>query len=48
MACPVQANKARPANIQSTLPSKLTVVIDVLEGFVDMSAVIGLVAETCW
>lgn len=48
MACPVQANKARPANIQSILPSRLTVVIDVLEAFMDMSAVTGLVEEIRW
>jgi len=45
MVCPVQANKARPASIQSVLPSKLTVAIDVLEAFVDMIAVTGLVEE---
>ncbi len=45
IVCPVQANRTRPASIQSVVPSRLTVVIEVLEDFVDISAVTGLVDD---
>lgn len=48
MVCPVQANRARPASIQSVVPSRLTVVIEVQEALVDISAVTGLVEEIRW
>lgn len=45
---PVQASRARPASIQSVVPSRLTVVIEVKEALVDISAVTGLVEEIRW
>ena len=46
--CPVNANRDLPASIQSVVPSKFTVVIDVLAALVDMSAVTGLVDDILW
>ena len=48
MVWPVQANRAFPASIQSVVPSRLTVVIDVLDAFVDIRAVTGLVDDIFW
>lgn len=48
MVWPVQASRARPGSIQSVVPSKLTVVIEVQEALVDTSAVTGLVEEIRW
>ena len=48
MVWPVQANKAFLASIQSVVPSRLMVVIDVLDAFVDMRVVTGLVDEIFW
>ena len=46
--CPVQANSELPTSIQSTVPSRLIVVIDVLIALVDIRAVMGLVEDTLW
>ena len=43
--CPVHARRAFPVIIQSCVPSRLTVVIEVWDALVDMSAVIGLVDD---
>ena len=43
--CPVHARRAFPVIIQSNVPSRLTVVIDVWDALVVMSAVIGVVDE---
>ena len=45
MVCPVQASNALPASIQSVVPSRLTVVMEVLDAFVDISAVRGVVDD---
>ena len=43
--CPVHARRAFPVIIQSRVPSKLTVVIEVWDAFVVMSAVMGVVED---
>ena len=43
--CPVHARRAFPVIIQSRVPSKLTVVIEVWDAFVIMSAVMGVVDD---
>ena len=43
--CPVKASKDFPHSIQSVVPSRFTVVIDVLAALVDISAVTGLVDD---
>ena len=43
--CPVQARRAFPVIIQSKVPSRLTVVIEVWDALVDISAVIGVVDD---
>ena len=48
IVCPVQANSARPTSIQSVVPSMCTVVIEVLDAFVDIIAVKGVVDVTLW
>ena len=48
MVCPVQANSALPASIQSVVPSSVTVLMEVLDAFVEISAVTGLVADILW
>lgn len=48
MVCPVQANSARPASIQSVVPSRCIVVMDVLCAFVDINIVTGLVDDIFW
>ena len=46
--CPVHANSDLPTSIQSTVPSKFMVVIEVLAALVDISAVTGVVEEILW
>ncbi len=46
--CPVHARRVFPVIIQSRVPSKLTVVIEVWDALVDMSAVIGVVDDILW
>ena len=48
MVCPVQASSARPASIQSVVPSRFTVVIDVLDALVDINAEMGVVDVILW
>lgn len=43
--CPVHARRAFPVTIQSRVPSRLTVVIEVWDALVDISAVMGVVDE---
>ena len=43
--CPVHARRAFPVIIQSKVPSRLTVVIEVWDALVDTSAVIGVVDD---
>lgn len=45
---PVQASSPLPASIQSVVPSRLIVVMEVLEAFVAMSAVTGDVDDILW
>ncbi len=43
--CPAKARRDLPTSIQSVLPSRLIVVMDVLAALVEMSAVTGLVED---
>jgi len=46
--CPVNAKRDLPTSIQSVVPSKFTVVMDVLTALVEISAVTGLVEDILW
>lgn len=45
---PVKASKDLPTSIQSVVPSRLTVVMDVLVALLEIRAVMGLMEEIRW